>query len=86
MDSSERETCEEFVRALPDFLDDRASPAEEARHRAHLDTCERCFRKYRFERSLIDAIRSRLQTAALPVDFQRRLLAVLAMDDDGRRE
>ena len=59
-------TCDEVLGRLDDYLDRNLSPEEVRRVDEHLDECLSCLRKYRFERSLLEGIRSRLRRIGLP--------------------
>lgn len=72
-------SCEEFLHRLPGFLDREHHPADEALLRDHLVWCERCLRKYRFERALIDVVRQRLSSVEVPAGLQDRVAAVLSL-------
>ena len=59
-------TCDEVLSRLDDYLDRNLSSEEVRLVDQHLDECLRCLQKYRFERSLLDGIRSRLRRISLP--------------------
>ena len=70
-----RVTCEEFVRELPDFIDRELSTTRLAELRHHLEECERCLRKHRFESAVLERIRVRMTNIALPPELEARVLA-----------
>ncbi|MGE0441278.1 MAG: zf-HC2 domain-containing protein [Gemmatimonadales bacterium] len=71
-------SCEEALQRLPAFLDREHDPADDALIRAHLDHCETCVRKYRFERSLLDGVRRALRATSLPPGLAARISSMLA--------
>jgi anti-sigma factor (TIGR02949 family) len=59
-------TCDVVLGRLDDYLDRNLSTEEVRRVDQHLDECLRCLQIYRFEKSLLDGIRSRLRRISLP--------------------
>lgn len=59
-------TCAEVLDRLDDYLDRNLATEEVRRVYQHLDECLSCVRKYRFEQSLLEGIRSRLRRISLP--------------------
>jgi len=59
-------TCDEVLGRLDDYLDRNLSHAEVGRVHEHLEECLSCLQRYRFERSLLEGIRSRLRRISLP--------------------
>ncbi len=76
-------TCEEVLGRLDDYLDRNLSPEEVRRVDEHLDECLSCLRKYRFERALLDGIRSRLRRTSLPPQLMASIK--LRLDAAGKR-
>ena len=72
-----RVTCEEFVRALPDFLDGEVEPAWAVRLEEHVGWCVGCLRKYRFEHEVIDGIAARLQSVGDSAALEARMKVLL---------
>lgn len=65
----DRYTCAEMFRRLDDYLD-RQLDAEEVRLvEDHLADCVRCASEYKFERQVIDQVRSKLRRVELPRDL-----------------
>jgi hypothetical protein len=58
--------CDEVLGRLDDYLDRNLSSEEVRLVDQQLDECLRWLQKYRFERSLLDGIRSRLRQIRLP--------------------
>ena len=59
-------TCLEMVARLDDYVDRYLDPEEVRRVHAHLAGCLACAHEYRFEATLLEAIRARLRRIALP--------------------
>jgi anti-sigma factor (TIGR02949 family) len=59
-------TCDEVLGRLDDYLDRNLSTEEIRRVDEHLDECLSCLQKYRFEKALLDGIRTRLRRISLP--------------------
>ncbi len=59
-------TCDETLGRLDDYLDRNLSPDEVGEVEQHLDYCLACLQAYRFERALLDGLRSRLRRISLP--------------------
>jgi anti-sigma factor (TIGR02949 family) len=79
----ERGTCEEIVRRLDDYLDRELDESEMAVVREHINACEVCANGLEFEDTIISAIRSKLQDAALPDGLKGRVFARLrTMQED----
>lgn len=72
--------CEEFLHRLPRLLDGEHDPADDWRLHDHLAWCEGCLRKYRFERQLIDAVRSRLAQIEVPPRLRERVASMLMLE------
>ena len=85
MNAPSRYTCEDTFHRLDDYLDRALSSDELRMVRAHLDLCEACAREYRFEASLLDQIRAKLQRIAMPEDLRSRIHAALAQAEQDDR-
>jgi anti-sigma factor (TIGR02949 family) len=59
-------TCDEVLGRLDDYLDRNLSTEEVRRVDEHLDECLGCLQKYRFEKALLDGIRTRLRRISVP--------------------
>jgi anti-sigma factor (TIGR02949 family) len=73
-------SCSEMVRRLDDYLDRALSPAELESVEAHLHECVSCARQFRFEASLMDGLRERLQRITAPEDLLGPIRVKLALD------
>jgi anti-sigma factor RsiW len=80
-------SCSAMVVRLDDYVDRALSPPELARVEAHLLECAACAGQFRFEVSLIDALRERLQRITMPDDLLSRIRDRLASSpvDQARR-
>lgn len=70
-------TCEEAFRRLQDYLDRELAEHETEEVNRHLAVCEWCASEYRFERSVIEQVRNKLQGARPPEDLMSRISASL---------
>ncbi len=61
-----RLTCEETFRRLDDYVDRELSREERERVERHLTSCAECAREYRFEASLIQGLRDKLDSLQVP--------------------
>jgi anti-sigma factor (TIGR02949 family) len=75
-----RISCSEMVNRLDDFLDRTLSSAELELVEEHLLECVECARKFRFEASLMDSLRTRLSRIAAPEDLLGRIRERLESD------
>jgi anti-sigma factor (TIGR02949 family) len=75
-----RISCSEMILRLDDFVDRSLSPAELELVEEHLLECVECAHKYRFEASLVDAVRDRLSRIAVPENLLRAIRDRLASD------
>ena len=66
-------SCSEMVLRLDDYLYRALSPAELELVEDHLLECIACARRFRFEASLIDGLRERLQRVTLPDGLLARI-------------
>jgi anti-sigma factor RsiW len=69
-----------MVLRLDDFVDRALSPAERELVEEHLFECLRCAEKFRFEVSLMDALRERLGRIAVPEGLVRTIRERLESD------
>jgi anti-sigma factor (TIGR02949 family) len=68
-----RISCSEMILRLDDFVDRALSPADLELVEEHLGECVKCAGKFRFEASLMDALRQRLSRIAAPEGLLRRI-------------
>ena len=76
-------SCSEMVRRLDDYVDRTLSPSELEQVEEHLRECVTCAAQFRFEVSLIEALRERLQRITLPDDLFSRIRDRLASSQVG---
>jgi len=77
----DRYTCLETVRRLDDYLDRELSATERREVERHLETCDRCLQRFRFEAATVDELRSKLQHVTVPEKLESRLRALLRQRD-----
>lgn len=70
--------CAETFKRLADYLDRELSPEEVERVDAHLAICEICAAEYRFEATLLAAIKEKARAARAPESLRRAVLDILA--------
>lgn len=80
MSHLDRITCEETFRRLDDFLDRELSRTEMKLVQEHLDTCGACAQEFRFEASVIESVRSKLDRIAAPPDLMARIRIRIASE------
>jgi predicted anti-sigma-YlaC factor YlaD len=76
-------SCSEMVLRLDDYVDRALSPTELELVEEHLLECVTCAGQFRFEVSLIEALRERLQRITLPDDLLGRILDRLESSQTG---
>jgi anti-sigma factor RsiW len=77
MRSDNRLTCSETLLRLDDYLDRSLWPEEIGLVEAHLQDCIACAAQFRFETTLVTAIRDRLRRIALPPALLENVLRAL---------
>lgn len=73
----DRFDCEATFRRLDDYLDRTLSAEERKRVEEHLAECEICAREYRFEQSIIDDVRRKLDRIMAPRHLVERITSAL---------
>lgn len=73
-------SCLDAFRRLDDWLDRRLDPREEESIREHLAICAACASEYRFERGVLDDVRSKIQRVEIPHDLRERVLRALSSE------
>lgn len=73
----DRYTCLETVRRLDDYLDRELSTVERREVERHLETCDQCLQRFRFEAGVVDELRTKLRRVSVPVALAARLKGVL---------
>jgi len=66
-------SCSEMVLRLDDYVDRELSPTELELVEEHLLECVVCAEQFRFEVSLLGALRERLHRISVPVDLLDRI-------------
>ena len=79
----DRYTCLETVRRLDDYLDRQLSEVEHLEVEHHLETCDRCLQRFRFEAAVVDDLRTKLRRVTVPSTLESRLRDLLRHGDAG---
>lgn len=69
--------CEEAVKRLNDFLSHELAADEEVLVNQHLQECNGCFEKFRFEVMLLQKLRSRAGQMQAPDALRQHILGLL---------
>jgi anti-sigma factor (TIGR02949 family) len=72
-----RISCSETLLRLDDFVDRALSPGDLELVEEHLLECVECAAKFRFEASVLDAVRDRLNRIAAPEGLLRSIRSKL---------
>ena len=75
MKFSSSDPCDQCEEMLQPFLDRELTPAERAQAEAHLDGCEYCRRRYRFEVDLRRFVRQAVVEPMAP-ELKQRLASL----------
>ena len=81
----DRYSCLETVRRLDDYLDRELSETERHEVERHLETCDRCLQRFRFEAAVVDDLRMKLRRVAVPSELESRIRDLLRGGDAGER-
>ena len=73
----DRYTCLETVRRLDDYLDRELSASETHEVERHLEVCDRCLARFRFEGAVLDELRLKLRRVSVPETLEARLRKAL---------
>ena len=73
----DRYTCLETVRRLDDYLDRELSDKERREVERHLETCDRCLGRFRFEGGVLDELKTKLRRVKTPDTLAARLRKAL---------
>ena len=76
--SLEYNQCQEAVHKLNDFLSRELAPAEEELVQNHLNECNGCFEKFRFEVTLLRTLREKIGQVQAPDALRQRVLGLLS--------
>jgi anti-sigma factor (TIGR02949 family) len=77
VESLEYNQCEEAVKRLNDFLSRELAPEEEVQVQQHLQECNGCFEKFRFEETLLHRLRDVIGQVQAPNVLRQRILGLL---------
>ena len=69
----DRYSCLETVRRLDDYLDRELSAVETIEVERHLQTCEGCLGRFKFEGAVLDELRMKLRRVPIPETLVARL-------------
>ena len=81
----DRYTCLETVRRLDDYLDRTLSETERHEVEKHLETCDRCLQRFRFEAAVVEDLRMKLRRVTVPSGLESRLRDLLRRGNAGER-
>ena len=73
----DRYTCLETVRRLDDYLDRELSKGETIEVERHLEVCDQCLARFRFEGAVLDQLRGKLRRVSVPERLVARLRSAL---------
>jgi anti-sigma factor (TIGR02949 family) len=76
----DRYSCLETVRRLDDYLDRELTITEQREVERHLETCDRCLGRFRFEAGVLDELKSKLRRVKTPETLASRLRRALRTD------
>lgn len=78
MSQINRYTCEEVFRRLDDYLDRELTPEEMQLVREHLEVCVACASEFRFEESVVSAMKDKVKRLAVPADLWAKITCALS--------
>ncbi len=78
MSEADQLTCEEAFRRLDDYVDRELGPHETHLVREHLEVCERCAERFRFEEVILAAVREKVGRIRAPAGLKGRIADRLA--------
>ena len=67
-------TCEEAARCLYEYLDKELSKTDYNKIRMHLELCQRCCQKFKFEEILHSIIRDKARSEKIASSLKERIL------------
>jgi len=73
----DRYTCLETVRRLDDYVDRELSATERREVERHLETCDRCLGRFRFEAAVIEDLRTKIRKVSVPGALAAKVKAAL---------
>ncbi len=74
--------CKEALERLDDYLDRELSPQEQQRVATHLKICAHCAQMYKFERGLIEDIRTKVVQVQAPPELMNQISLSLSTLDE----
>lgn len=84
MNRPNKMTCEEVFNRLDDFVDRELSAEERQLVEEHLQSCAVCASEYRFEASLIEELRAKLERIQIPPRLRADIAARLKREGQGK--
>lgn len=76
----DRYTCLETVRRLDDYLDRELSSDEQREVEHHLETCDRCLGRFRFEAGVLEELKTKLRRVKAPDSLASRVRKALGSE------
>ena len=73
----DRYTCLETVRRLDDYIDRELSASERHEVERHLEVCDQCLQRFRFETAVVDELRTKVRRVNVPPELEERLRKAL---------
>jgi len=84
MSALDRYTCEQVFRRLDDYVDRELTAEEIDRVEEHLATCAQCASEARFERGLVEGLKTKIRRIDVPASLLDRIETVLGRTRDLR--
>ena len=84
MSVPDRYTCAQVFRRLDDYVDRELTPEEIDRVEEHLATCAQCASESRFERSLVEGLKTKIRRIDVPASLLEKIETVLGRTRDLR--
>lgn len=77
MNQQEEYTCEQVFQRLDDYMDRELRPEEVLKVEEHLRTCAMCASEYRFQGSMLQSLRTKIQHISVSPAFRDRIASAL---------
>ena len=84
MSVPDRYTCAQVFRRLDDYVDRELTPEEIDRVEEHLATCAQCASEARFERSIVEGLKTKIRHIDVPASLLEKIETVLGRTRDLR--
>lgn len=84
MSALDRYTCEQVFRRLDDYVDRELTAEEIDRVEEHLAMCAQCASEARFERGLVEGLKTKIRRIDVPASLLDRIETVLGRTRDLR--